>query len=545
VTPGRRRLAAVALTAAAALAFPLVASARTHAQRASSAGLARKGIARAHSTGWLSSPAASRYRDDVYLALQGIRHLSNGSGAILQNQLSQTATSWQSYIGPRALAVFSQLAENTAYLRSHPAPAHELDVTGPDGVVYRWFAGKGFEFHPLANFGRLNTLAAQKRTDETRQLADALLARAIPRAGTLRWEYAFPYGGGTPWTSGLAQAVAAQSLARAGTLLGDPSLLDAARKAYLALADNLSVGTSAGPWVRLYSWSRGLVLNAQLQAVLSLRSYATTASDLEAQDFSARMLTAVQQLFRRFDTGDWSLYQLGGGYAKTSYQEFVTDLLGRLADATADPFWQAAATRFVNYTYEAPDVEQEPLDAPLLAYPQPADGWLDSVKIPFTLSKRAAVTVTIAGKTVATLRQAAGGDHTVTWTPAADMQPGTYDVLVRAVDFRGRAATYALAPVVVAWDTQPPSVTAQLDTTTGTLTWSTTDAGTPWLALSLQLTDPSGAQPPQTLDLGRLAPSGTLQVTLPAGTWNAVLSATNSAGLTTSLAVAGSPPPTP
>jgi hypothetical protein len=416
-------------------------------------------------------------------------------------------------------------------------------VTGPDGVVYRWFAGKGFEFHPLANFGRLNTLVANKNTVAVRQLADALLARAIPRSGTLRWEYGFAYGGGVPWTSGLAEAVAAQSLARAGALLADPALTDAARKAYLAAAQ-LSTATSAGPWIRLYSWSRGLVLNAQLQAVLSLRSYGTVAADPEAQAYADRMLAAAQALFPRFDTGDWSLYELGGRYAKTSYQEFVTDLLAKLADATGDPYWQAAASRFVNYTYEAPDVEEAALDAPLVAYPQPADGWLDSVKIPFTLSKRATVTVTIAGKAVVTSRFA-GGDHAVTWTPAPTMQPGTYDVLVRAVDFEGRAATYALDPVTVAWDTLPPPLTAQLDTATGTLTWSTTDAGTPWLALVLQLTDPAGVQPPQTLDLGAQLPSGTLQVTLPPGTWTIALSATNSAGLTTTLPLASSPPPTP
>ena len=489
MTPGARRLAAVAVVAAAALAFPLVASARS-----SSAGLARKGIAHAHGIGWLKAPQANAYRGDVYLALQGIRHLPRGRVAILQNQLSQTATSWQSYIAPRALAVFSQLEENTAYLRAHPEPRGTRDVTGPDGVVYRWFAGKGFEFHPLANFGRLNTLVANKNAPAVRELADALLA--------------------------------------------DPTLTAAARKAYLAAAQ-LSAATSAGPWIRLYSWSRGLVLNAQLQAVLSLRSYATVAADPEAQAYADRMLGATQALFPRFDTGDWSLYQLGGRYAKTSYQEFVTDLLAKLADATDDPYWQAAASRFVNYTYEPPDVEEAALDAPLVAYPQPADGWLDSVKIPFTLSKRATVTVTIAGKTVVTARFA-GGDHAVTWTPAPTMGPGSYDVIVKAVDFEGRAATYALDPVTVAWDLLPPPLTAQLDPTTGTLTWSTTDAGTPWLALVLQLTDPAGVQPPQTLDLGQQAPSGTLQVTLPPGTWNAALSATNSAGLTTTVSLPAS-----
>jgi hypothetical protein len=88
-----------------------------------------------------------------------------------------------------------------------------------------------------------------------------------------------------------------------------------------------------------------------------------------------------------------------------------------------------------------------------------------------------------------------------------------------------------LAPIVVAWDTAPPPVTAQLQGST--LTWQANDPGTPWLALTIALADPSGVNPPQTLDLGQQATGGTLQVTIPAGTWQATLDATNSAGLTT------------
>jgi hypothetical protein len=39
--------------------------------------------------------------------------------------------------------------------------------------------------------------------------------------------------------------------------------------------------------------------------------------------------------------------------------------------------------------------------------------------------------------------------------------------------------------------------------------------------------------PAQTIPLGKLPTSGTAQVTVPPGTWQATLEATNSAGLTT------------
>jgi hypothetical protein len=106
-------------------------------------------------------------------------------------------------------------------------------------------------------------------------------------------------------------------------------------------------------------------------------------------------------------------------------------------------------------------------------------------------------------------------------------------VQVSAVTYAGNRSTTQLAPVVVQWDTQPPPVTATL--AAGTLAWQSTDAGTPSLQLTIDLVDPTGAQPPQTLDLGYHSVSGTAAVTLPAGTWQATLRATSSAGLTTAV----------
>ena len=102
------------------------------------------------------------------------------------------------------------------------------------------------------------------------------------------------------------------------------------------------------------------------------------------------------------------------------------------------------------------------------------------------------------------------------------------------MSYAGHRKTYTLAPLVVGWDTAPPQLTSAALSGT-TLTWQANDPGTPWLALAIDLVDPAGVNPPQTLDLGQLPPqSGTLQTTqvpLPPGTWNATLRATNSAGL--------------
>jgi hypothetical protein len=113
-------------------------------------------------------------------------------------------------------------------------------------------------------------------------------------------------------------------------------------------------------------------------------------------------------------------------------------------------------------------------------------------------------------------------------------------VQVSAVSYAGHRKTFTLAPLVVGWDTTPPQL-ANTSLSGTTLTWQANDPGTPWLALAIDLVDPAGVNPPQTLDLGQLPPlSGTLQTTqvpLPPGTWNATLRAKNSAGLESSVSL--------
>ena len=498
-----------------------------------SAVLAERGIAAAVRIGWITPADGRRYRGDVYLAQRGVRFLPPLRARVLASQLAQITALWDSYTSPRALALFSQLEENVSYLQTHPIPSSAPDVTGPDGVVYRWFPGQGFEFHPLANFAQLNNLAAAKNIEGARALADALVARAIPRGGSLLWEYAFPFGGGRPpWASGLAQAVAAQALARASVALGDPTLLTAAARAYAAIPGKLDLELSTGPWIRLYGFNREIVLNAQLQAILSLAEYARTASDPGAASLVQAMTAAARGLLPRFDTGDWSRYELGGAYASQGYQVFVTTLLSALAKQTQDPFWQNAATQFTNYTYQPPQLTQPTPPPQIVTFPRPLDGWLDTASIPVTLSKNATLTLAVAGK-VLTWSHLSRGTHTLTWKPGPDVQPGVYPVTVQATDFTGKRATFKLAPITVAWDTAPPPITAQINGTT--LSWTANDPGTPWLALKLDLSDPTGSQPPQQLDLGQQPPTGSYQLTIPPGTWNAALEATNSAALTTTI----------
>jgi D-glucuronyl C5-epimerase C-terminus len=522
--PRRHGIALLAGVAALALAGVAAASPKPDSIRI------RKGLTAAQKAHWLKPTDTARYRSTVGLALRDTTALPKGRVAVISSLLNEIARQSGSYTSPRALALFSMLDTNVRYLETHAMPTSRIDITGDDGVVYRWFGVQGFQFHPLANFGALNAAIAANDADAVRTLAAALVARAVPRGPGLRWEYYFPFGGGRPpWTSGMAQAVAAQALSRAGALAANTAFTAAAAKAYAAVPVALVQHLAEGPWIKLYSFDRLVVLNAQLQAILSLEDYAAATNDPNALTLATSMTVAAQALLPKFDTGYWSLYALGGAEAPLEYQKLVTQQLQKLAARTQDPVWQSAAARFFSYVREAPQLDPAPIDAPVQLYPQPADGYLDAASVSFNLSKRSRVTLSAAGRTVtATLNR---GLQTLTWKPG-DLQPGTYSAQLVAVDLAGNRTTVSLPqPFVVAWDTQPPGLTGSY--ADGVVSWQGVDPGTPKLRLRVDLTGGDGTT--QTLDLGFHSVSGTANVTLPPGTWQATLTATNTAANSTSV----------
>jgi hypothetical protein len=269
-----------------------------------------------------------------------------GQAAYLSLVVEQVAEHAGVYDGQRALALFGMLEANAEYLAANPVPRKARDITGADEVVYRFVPARGFQFHPLAEFAALNRHVTQRRSEEAGRLAKALVARGIPEEEALVWEYYFPYGGPSAWRSGFAQAVAAESLARAAELTGDQSLFVAAKAAFRAIPGRLAVDAAGGAWVLEYAFTDMLILNAQLQSLVSLRRYVETTGDLEAQAFAGKLETASRSLLPRFDTGCWSLYSLGGGTASPHYHRYHVALLEKLAATSRDAPWREVARRW-------------------------------------------------------------------------------------------------------------------------------------------------------------------------------------------------------
>jgi D-glucuronyl C5-epimerase-like protein len=239
-----------------------------------------------------------------------------------------------------AIAVFT-LAPASAQARDVPASARGT------GIVYRYYAGAGYRFQPLLSFGNLNAAVSAHDVSATRRLARALLARAVHRGDALYWPYDFAFGGGSPgWTSGFTQAVAAQALARTAVLLREPSYRRAAAAAYRALGGGLLMPLGGGLWIREYSFTHEAILNAQLESLLALESYARAAGSAPAAKLALRLEQATRTLLPQFDVGCWGRYELGGAAADLHYQTYHVDLLRRMALRHPEPIWRTTYLRW-------------------------------------------------------------------------------------------------------------------------------------------------------------------------------------------------------
>ena len=429
----------------------------------------RVGLDRAVAAGRLAPIEAHEHRRDLAAAIRVVRERGPRSpvAAVLRDVARQSPR----YDSPRALTLFRTLRLNARLHASGSAP-RERTVTDADGVAYRLAGGGGHRFHPLASFGNLNRVAAERDYRATIRLAYALLARARSTRDELVWEYQFAAAGGAaPWVSGLAQAVAAQALARAG-------FVEEARRAYRPVPRRLLLRLPEGPWVRLYGFSGAAVLNAQLQAAVSIEEYGRRARDPQARRLAQQLREAAGALLPRFDTGAWSLYSLRGGEATLAYHTYVTSLLWKLADRTGEQRWATWAARFRDQWRKPPEVKRRGPGRP--AIPVPADGFREWAEIRFHLSKPATVTAFVAGERI--VRRLEPGDRSIWWKPGP-RRPGTYAVRVRAVDRVGNVAERRLAPVRIERDRDPPEIEATV--TSGTVRWKARDAGTPWLGLKL------------------------------------------------------------
>ncbi len=511
---------------------PLPPPSTLHARPADDAAAISRGLRAAVVAGRLSRAEAEEYRAVVRRARAAIGRLPRSRSSIIGRVLHQVRIQASAFNRARALTLFSMLEQNATYLSRRGLPGNETDVVGKYGIVYRVGWGYGLQFHPLANVIALNAHLYADRRERAIRLASALASRAVPTSQGAVWEYYFPYAGGSPpWTSGMAQAIGAQAFARTARRLTAPHFFETAGRAYRAIPGRLAFQVSTGPWIRLYSFSGLVVMNAQLQSALSLVDYGRITDDVEAIGLGDRLEDAARNLMPRFDTGHWTNYS-PGSEAPLKYHLYHVELAEALAGRTNADFWRSAHARFDRYSHEPPVFKSGPERATL--YPWPSDGYRDSSRISLWVSKISTVSVTVGGET-RRLGLSRRGWQAFTWSPGR-RQAGIYRPVVTAVDLAGNRGRGELRPLRIAIDRDPPKVSVNV--TGRRLTWRATDNATPWVRLTLRLERGAEAR---IAALGRRPLSGSLRLPIPAGRWEGTLVVADSSRNRTRIALGSLP----
>jgi hypothetical protein len=415
-----------------------------------------RALRRALAAGQIAAADADRYRatyKDALLLRRRLPFQRERELAYVIATLRKIAGAGRLNAG-RMPALFLILERNREWWSEKGAPAAGARVRfGDSRVIFQYYPGRGLQLQPLANFGLANGYWQGGKDKQLRSLIDELVALRVTRGGFTTWEYYFDFGGGSPpWVSGMAQATALQALARAGMRFGDPSLVEIGRQGLGAFEHPTPVGarvpTGPGAWYALYSFAPRLeVLNAMLQSLIGLNTYATLTGDARAAALFSQGDQVAQAQIASYDTGAWSLYSRSsghpGGEANLNYHTLNRDFARTLCRATAAVPYCTAADRFSQYLREDPELR------PFGPVPAPAKGGR-GVRFYFTLSKigRVGISVTAtndAGDSERTYLSTSApfsrGRHFFRWVPLRLKRERTYEYRLSARDLAGNTAS--------------------------------------------------------------------------------------------------------
>ena len=252
---------------------------------------------------------------------------------------------------------FMQLERNTAWwsrARRVPAPGGRVRI-GPSQVILQYVPGQALQFHPLANWGRVQALFRHGYSTQGLAMTRALLGLGSLRGSALTWEYLFRFGHGMPpWTSGLSQGTALIALSAAYRRTGDGRYADAIRRA-LTLYDlpapaGVRVPSRWGAYYAEYSFApRYRIINGFVQALNGLWDAWHVLGDAHAGQLFAAGDRDARQTLPRFDLGHWSRYSNRREISNRNYHVLLRNFLAGLCRRTHVAVYCAKAARFTYY----------------------------------------------------------------------------------------------------------------------------------------------------------------------------------------------------
>ncbi|GAC1580587.1 MAG: hypothetical protein NVS3B18_14230 [Candidatus Dormibacteria bacterium] len=389
-------------------------------------------------SGAISPGTYALYSSAFTRALATERHL-HGTRAIeltaVTQILHQIAASG-ALTASRLPALFTTLTRNVQWWTSGPLlAAHQRVEFAGDQLVWEYYPGQGIQLQVLGTFGRANGLYSSGRAGypALAQLLAEMIPLAARRGSGVAWEYYFNFDGGKPpWTSAMSQATGLQALSHAYLATHDLSYLSMAGQALPLFSApppiGVAVAAPAGTRYLQYTFApRTSIINAFLQTLIGLDTYAQASGDPRAaQLFAAGNAEAIAEL-PSFDTGAWSLYQ-SGIEDDLSYHALVTGFLAQLCTLTRAPIYCTTAQHFTADLTMPPALTQLTVRGRVK----------HSTRLRFRLSKTSHVGIAITRGTRTVLAASAAFSYgTDSFTMPAVAHPGTYGVLLTATDLAG------------------------------------------------------------------------------------------------------------
>ncbi|HEX8206507.1 MAG TPA: D-glucuronyl C5-epimerase family protein [Solirubrobacteraceae bacterium] len=226
-------------------------------------------------------------------------------------------------------------------------------------VVFQLFTGNGWQLHPLANLGTLNSLTRRRSIPErARVWADDLLQLAVRRNGALAFEYLFPWSGGGPgWTSAMPQSIALEVYARLGLRAEAREMLEVFRQDP-PFGVRLPTEPGRAHFLMYPQAPRLMIGNGFAQAVLSLQAYAALEpTDGAVQETYEMALAEARAGMGMYDTGAWSLYYhepgtTAGQESDLHYHRLFREFVEKLCDRVGGEPFCSLADRFALYETE-------------------------------------------------------------------------------------------------------------------------------------------------------------------------------------------------
>ncbi len=302
-------------------------------------------------------------------------------------------------------------------------------------LEWEYYPGQGIQLQALGSFGEANGLwqAGPSEYPALEQLLAEIIPLAANRGGGLTWEYYFEWeGGAPPWTSAMSQATALEALSHAYQATGNPYYLTVAAKAMgvftrTPAAGGVMVRTQRGVRFVQYTFTPGTaILNAFLQTLIGLHTYATVSGSTLATTLFNEGNAEAQWEVPRYNTGAWSLYQ-PGEEDDLAYHELVTGFLAQLCTITAAPVYCSTAQAFTADLATLPTLSLLTTHA---AAKKP-------FSLGFRLSKISEVGVTIRRGTTVVFATSASFPYGVDHVAVGKLPAGAYTVTLTATDLAG------------------------------------------------------------------------------------------------------------